>query len=462
MLRPFKNLSRGAGESVSRLSHTLLLVLMGWPLSGLSASYPSFQKLVDAAEPNSALVPAPGTYAGPIIVDKPMTIDGRNQVTIDAGGKGTVVVLDTDGATLKNLRLTNSGSSHNDIDAGVQLRGNFNVVKNNRIDDCLFGIDIQQSNNNLVKQNRISSKDVELGLRGDAIRLWYSFNNKVIDNEFNNSRDMVVWYSRDNVLSGNKGTGGRYSMHFMYSQYNLVENNEFRHNSVGIFLMYSDGVVLRGNNITHATGATGMGIGWKETSDVTVENNQVLYNAKGLYFDLSPFQPDTTNRIIGNLIAYNGVGIEFHDDAKFGNIFKGNAFRGNVTQVMGHAKARAVKNTWEGNHWDDYEGFDLDADGIGDTPYELYAYADRIWMDVPPARFFKGSPVLEVLDFLERLAPFSDPDLMLRDRQPILATENIPEPVAAQDPQLQESAPGAQDTGQPNSYDLLKQSLGRP
>ncbi len=273
---------------------------------------------------------------------------------------------------------------------------------------------------------------------------------------------MVVWYSRDNVLSGNIGTGGRYSMHFMYSQYNLVENNEFRHNAVGIFLMYSDSVVLRGNNITHATGATGMGIGWKETSDVTVENNQVLYNAKGLYFDLSPFQPDTTNRITNNLIAYNGVGIEFHDDAKFGNIFKNNVFRGNVTQVMGHAKARAVKNTWEGNHWDDFEGFDLDGDGVGDTPYELYAYADRIWMDVPPARFFKGSPVLEVLDFLERLAPFSSPDLMLRDRQPVLATESIPEPVAVLEPEHRESAPSQQDTGQPDSYDLLRQSLGRP
>ena len=85
---------------------------------------------------------------------------------------------------------------------------------------------------------------------------------------------------------------------------------------------------------------------------------------------------------------------------------------------MGHAKARAVKNTWEGNHWDDFEGFDRDGDGIGDSPYELYAYADRIWMDVPAAQFFKGSPMLEVLDFLERLAPFSPPEMVLQDKLP--------------------------------------------
>ncbi len=458
----FDNRGRGCGQAVTRSFRLVLFLLMWLPAWVFAVDYPSFQALVDAAEPNVPLVPPPGTYAGPVIVDKPLSIDGRNQVTIDAGGKGSVIILDTDGATVKNLRLTNSGSSHDDIDSGVQVRGNFNVVKDNRIDDCLFGVDLQQSNNNLVKHNRISSKAVDLGLRGDAVRLWYSFNNKVLENEFVDSRDMVVWYSRDNVLSGNKGTRGRYSMHFMYSQYNLVEDNEFRDNSVGIFVMYSDGIVLRGNKITHATGPTGMGIGWKETSDVTVENNEILYNAKGLYFDLSPFQPDTTNRITGNLIAYNGVGIEFHDDAKYGNIFRKNVFKGNVTQVMGHAKARAVKNTWEGNYWDDFEGFDLDRDGIGDAPYELYAYADRIWMDVPPARFFKGSPLLEVLDFLERLAPFSNPDLMLRDKEPALVADAMPTPARTAAPAPTAGADDEQTEAKPSALDLLKQSLGRP
>jgi nitrous oxidase accessory protein len=34
------------------------------------------------------------------------------------------------------------------------------------------------------------------------------------------------------------------------------------------------------------------------------------------------------------------------------------------------------------------------------------------------ARFFRSSPVMELLDFLERLAPFSKPDLILRDKKP--------------------------------------------
>jgi len=40
-------------------------------------------------------------------------------------------------------------------------------------------------------------------------------------------------------------------------------------------------------------------------------------------------------------------------------------------------------------------------------------------MEIPNARFFKTSPVLELLDFLERLAPFSSPDLQAKDDKPL-------------------------------------------
>jgi nitrous oxidase accessory protein len=79
----------------------------------------------------------------------------------------------------------------------------------------------------------------------------------------------------------------------------------------------------------------------------------------------------------------------------------------------------AAHNRWHGNYWDGYQGFDRNNDGLGDTPYEDYAYADRLWMEVPFALFFKSAPMMESLDFLERLAPFSDPVLMVRDEAPV-------------------------------------------
>ena len=384
---------------------------------------PSLQPLVDAAAPGSVVKLVPGVYAGPVVIKKPLILDGKGQVTIDAGGGGSVVTLETDGATVRNLKLINSGSSFDGVDAAVQVRGNYNVISDNEIDDCLFGIDLQQSNSNVVRRNSIRSKPVDLGLRGDGIRLWYSFRNRVLDNTLVDSRDMVVWYSEDNTISGNSGTGGRYSMHFMYSKYNLVEKNRFWNNSVGIYVMYSDGVELRDNYIAHATGATGMGLGLKESSEVKVERNQIMYCASGINIDQSPYQPDTIDEFSDNVIAYNGVGIEFNDQARIGNVFRNNVVKGNLTSLAVRSRASAIKQTFDGNYWEDYEGFDRDGDGIGDTPYEVYAYADRLWMDVPLAQFFKGSPMLEFLDFLERLAPFTDPDVIMRDPRPRMSEE---------------------------------------
>ncbi len=382
--------------------------------------YPSFQKLIDDAKEGDTITPPKGIYSGPVVIDKPLVIDGKNGVTIDAGGKGTVILLDTDGATIKNLHLTHSGESANDIDSGVQVRGNYNVIKDNIIDDCLFGVDLQQSSNNVVKRNTISSLDrFELGQKGDSVRLWYSFKNKIIDNITFNVRDMVVWYSADNTIKGNTGRDSRYSLHFMYSRYNLVEGNKYYNNAVGIFLMYSDGIIVRDNFISHASGPTGLGIGFKETSDLTIENNIILYCSSGLYIDVSPFQPDTTNTFTNNLIGYNGIGIRFLNDWH-SNIFKHNEFAGNLSQIVVSGGKTANRNVWEGNYWSDYEGFDRNKDNEGDTPYELYAYADKLWRDVPGAQFFKGSPILETLDFLEQLAPFSEPNLLVRDKKPVM------------------------------------------
>ena len=424
----FDTLSATLLKSLPGILTLGLFVILGISVNHVIAAetntkpaYPPFQKFIDEAKEGATITPPAGTYAGPVVIDKPLIIDGKNGVTIDGGGKGTVALLKTNGATLQNLHLTHSGESANDIDSAVQVRGNYNVIKDNVMDDCLFGVDLQQSSNNVVKRNTISSLDrFELGQKGDSVRLWYSFKNKIIDNITFNVRDMVVWYSADNIIKGNTGRDSRYSLHFMYSRYNLVESNKYYNNAVGIFLMYSDGVVLKNNYIAHAAGPTGMGIGFKETSDLTLENNVVLYCSTGFYIDVSPFQPDTTNKFRDNLLGYNGIGIRFLNDWH-GNIFKHNQFAGNLTQVVVSGGKTANRNVWEGNYWSDYEGFDQNGDNQGDTPYELYAYADKLWRDVPGAQFFKGSPILETLDFLEQLAPFSKPDLLVRDKKPVMS-----------------------------------------
>ena len=403
----------GVRTDVDRPKPTFMLHERDKRIHGLKP----FQELVDAAPAGSTLTPPPGSYAGPVRLDKPLVIDGGGRVTIDAGGRGTVFLLQASDAVLRGLTLRGSGDSHDTDDSCLDVRGHRNTLEQLVISDCLFGIDLKQSNDNQVRNNRISSKPLPLGVRGDALRLWYSRNNRIEGNEVNDSRDMVVWYSSGNLFKDNLGRRSRYSIHFMFANDNEVVGNRFYDNAVGVYLMYTEGVHIRRNVISHATGATGMGIGFKEASDAVIEGNEIIYCAVGVQSDLSPFQPGTKIEFRDNRIAYNGIGMLFTSELG-GNVAAGNTFEGNLTHVAQAGRNTNGLNEWRDNHWDDYEGFDRNGDNAGDTPYELYAFADRIWMEIPQARFFKTSPALELLDFLERLAPFSSPDLMLKDEAP--------------------------------------------
>ncbi|MBV5336088.1 nitrous oxide reductase family maturation protein NosD, partial [bacterium] len=311
--------------------------------------------------------PPPGVYSGPVVIDKPMTLDGAGQATLDNGGRGTLLVIKTDGATVSGLTFRNSGALHDDLDAAIHVRGRYNLVKNNVIENCLFGIDLQQAHNNVVRGNKIASQVMTLGLRGDAIRLWYSNDNVVRDNDIDDGRDMVVWYSKNNRVTGNTVKHGRYGLHFMYSHVNLVENNVFVENTVGIFLMYSNDITIRRNRIERSNGPSGIGVGFKESSGAILVDNEVLGNAAAFYLDVSPYDPDSENVFEDNRVAFNGVAAMFHSDWP-GNVFRRNDFIGNFTQVSVRGGGGAAKNVWEGNYWDVYEGFDVDRDGVGDTP----------------------------------------------------------------------------------------------
>ena len=384
------------------------------------------QDAINKAKSGSKLQLPNGVYKGNIVIDKPLIIEGQGKKTVILGdGKGSVVTIKSSFVTLKNLTIKHSGAAHEKVDAGVAIKDahHCNIINCN-IKDVLFGIDLQQVSDSNISGNYITSKPFELGLRGDAIRLWYSNDNILTKNHIYKSRDFVVWYSHGNLIENNYGEYGRYSLHFMYTGKNIVKNNTFKHNSVGIFFMYSKDTIATNNTVVNSIGTTGLGIGLKDCSNYTIKNNKILYNARGLYIDRSPFEPGTKNFIYNNLILYNSEGVHFHS-LSLHNVFKGNTIKGNIDSVVNDSYNTKVSlNVWDGNYWDNYEGFDRDGDGIGDTPHKVYYYADKIWMLNPNAKFFYGSPVISILNFMAKVAPISEPVVLLTDKHPKMTEGN--------------------------------------
>lgn len=380
------------------------------------------QEAIDNAKEGSILKLPKGVYKGSIIINKPISIIGKEDgVIIDGEQKGTVILVTSPYVTLKNLTITGSGNRHDQIDAAIKI----NNSKQSEVSDCtitdsLFGLDITMTNNSIFSNNYITSKDLELGVRGDGLRLWYSNDNIVSKNTLIKSRDMVVWYSHGNTIEDNYGEQNRYSLHFMHAGKNLVKNNTYKLNSVGIFFMYSKDTTAIGNVIQSSLGATGMGIGLKDVSNMTLKDNTIIYCAQGIYLDRSPFEPDTNNWVENNKILYNSEALHFHSISE-NNIVKNNIIQGNIEDIINDSRgAKTEQNEIVGNYWDNYNGFDINKDNIGDTPHKVYQYADQMWAYNSNIKFFYGSPVISLLNFLAKLAPFSQPVFLMSDKEPKL------------------------------------------
>jgi nitrous oxidase accessory protein len=397
-----------------------IITLCLFLLNLLSANL--LQEAIDNAPEGSILKLPKGVYKGSIIINKPLSIIGKEDgVIIDGGGTGTVVQITSSYVTLKNLTITGSGDRHDLLDSAIKI----NNSKQSEISDCtikdsLFGIDITMTSNSIFSNNYITSKDLELGVRGDGLRLWYSNDNIVSNNKLVKSRDMVIWYSHGNTIENNYGEQNRYSLHFMHAGKNIVKNNTYKLNSVGIFFMYTKDTIATGNTVQSSLGATGMGIGLKDVSNMTLKDNTIIYCAQGIYIDRSPYEPDTKNWLEDNKILYNSEAIHFHSVSE-NNVIKSNTILGNIEDIINDSRgSKTDLNEISGNYWDNYEGFDKNADNIGDTPHKVYQYADQLWVYNSNVKFFYGSPVIALLNFLAKLAPFTQPVFLMSDKAPKL------------------------------------------
>jgi nitrous oxidase accessory protein len=376
----------------------------------------ALQPLIDATPTGGTLHLAPGVYTGPATIDRTMTLEGDGQAVIQGGGHSTVLSVAATAVTLRGLRVRGSGDSHDRIDAGILLQGDEHRVENNDLQDVLFGIHLKGVNRALIKGNRVTGKPFTTGLRGDPLRLWYSNHNRIEDNHFTRGRDVTLTNSPDNQLLRNHFTDGRYGMHIIFSPRLVAQDNHLSDTGTGIVALYSPQLTLIGNSIEHALTDGGGGIVIRESDGSLIENNKVLHCTVGLKMD-APLEGGRRITVRGNHFAYNIVGMFFLGEAGVAQ-FSDNRFDNNLTTVAISAPGAGSANQWSDNRWDDYQGFDRDHDQIGDTPHDVMLYADRIWMEMPKATFFRNTPAFELLDFLERLAPFSSPHRVLQDPRP--------------------------------------------
>jgi nitrous oxidase accessory protein len=394
-----------------------------------------------AAQPGDTIVVPPGVYAGPIEVIVPgLTLEGQEGAIIDGGGLGDVLTVQAPDVTLRGLTIRNSGKSLDREHAGITGLAPRLTIENNRLEDVLFGIYLKEAPDSVIRGNHVTGMDLDIGRRGDGIRVWQSPGALVEGNTVYDVRDVVMWFSSDAILRNNVVENGRYGLHFMFSDNQVMEENILRNNSVGAYLMYSRGLTMTNNLLLDNNGPSGYGVALKDVDDVQADNNRMVNNRVGVYVDNSPREADAYVRFEDNLLAYNEIGVEMLPLVTR-NLFTNNIFQENREQVAIAGGGELRGNDWSrdgwGNYWSDYAGFDADGNRVGDLPYRSTSLYENLMEQYPELRLFQLSPATDALDLAARAFPVFQPRAKIADEHPLMApppspaVPGLPEPPLA-------------------------------
>ena len=406
----------------------LAVALILSPASEAASQAPPFdlQAAIDTAQPGAVIQLPAGVYQGNFVIEKSLTLEGTDWPVVDGNNQGNVLEINqAPNVTIRGLVIRNSGSKLEKENAGIAVDESPHlVVENNRLENTLFGIYIKDSEESRIAYNIIGAKDLDVPARGDGIRVWYSQNTEVIGNQVNRGRDVVLWYNNGAIIRDNVVTNGRYGLHFMYCDDNLVENNRMVGNSVGAFLMYSRRLTLKHNIFAHNRGPSGYGIGLKDIDGVEATHNLFSSNRVGMYFDNSPWSVDISQHFTHNAFVHNDIGLLFNPSVKR-NYFSQNSFIDNLEQAAltgsGELKENHFSVAGQGNFWSDYVGFDADENNIGDLAYVSRSLFENMMDKNPALRLFQLSPAQQAIDMAAKAFPIFQPKPKFVDEAPLMA-----------------------------------------
>jgi len=199
--------------------------------------------------------------------------------------------------------------------------------------------------------------------------------------------------SKETQVVANTIRNSRYSVHTMWCDNSAYNDNTATDNLVGLALMFSTKIEARRNtlynNRTH-------GILLVQVTRSVAEDNVLIANTKGLFVYNSLY-----NQIRRNLVARNHLGMHYWGGSEDNEIVD-NAFVDNQIQV----KFVATRDqSWDGNYWSDYAGWDVDGNGRGDTPYLSNTLVDTLLWKYPAAKLLLTSPAFQLLAVAEREFP---------------------------------------------------------
>ena len=270
-----------------------------------------------------------------------------NNTIRDSTGNGIFLETSCESNSIARNYLKNNGWS------GIELVScDFNIIIDNIIiDNWDYGInldgfcDVNNIRNNTIKRNGNAFPE-------GGIVAWNNCHNNLFTlNIVENN-----WY---------------YGIHIGLGDGNLLNNNTIKGHVIGLRLYSScDSNTIVNNSISQGLGSTSEGIVIEfNCINNVIQNNFINDTKTGIRININVNNTDITENIITNC---DTRGIQIQTDTCDGGEIWLNRFVNNSGENA-RDDSGTGDTSWDkggfGNYWDDYNGFDCNSDGIGETPY---------------------------------------------------------------------------------------------
>jgi len=347
-----------------------------------------------------------------ITISKAITLIGVGYPVIDGEHQYEMVSIRSDRVKISGFKFIHSGVSSMEDIAGIKIYNRRDVViEGNIIEDAFFGIYVQAGIHCTLEGNLITAYSRIEQQSGNGIHCWKSDSMLIQGNKISGHRDGIYFeFVTNSLISQNTSMYNlRYGLHFMFSHQDYYVSNTFKNNGAGVSVMFTHGVKMLNNSFEDNWGDGSYGLLLKEISDSYVSGNHFLSNTTGIYMEGA-----SRVKISGNVFNSNGWAIKIQASCMEVTV-TGNNFQSNTFDIG--TNGTLVLNSFDKNYWDKYEGYDIDRDKTGDTPYHPVSLFSMIVEKNPSAMMLFRSFMSTLLDKSEKLIPSITPE-NLKDDHP--------------------------------------------
>ncbi len=368
-----------------------------------------------SAKSGDQLIIKKGHYKeGNLTINVPLTLQGEAGAIIEPPEGMEGIIVTADSVSILNLEIRNISISYIKELSAIRVKENRKTkILNNRLINTFFAIYLQKAKEVEVRGNTVKGIAKDEASSGNGVHAWYCTDLIVADNYFSGHRDGIYFefVDRSLVHRNISEKNLRYGLHYMFSNNDRYTDNRFTNNGAGVAVMFSKNIDMINNHFNLNWGRSSYGLLLKEITDAYIAHNHFEKNTMGIHIE-------GVSRISfqHNLFSNNGMALEVTGGC-LSSEFCGNNFMTNTLDMT--LKGNINDNSFDGNYWSSYSGYDLNKDGFGDVPFRPVKLFSHVLNQIPESIILLRSLFIDIVDFAEKINPALTP-VDLLDRIPLI------------------------------------------